>query len=25
MMVGEPIMELAGRVMLGLDVEAVGL
>ena len=25
MMVGEPIMELAGRVMLGLDEEAIGL
>jgi alkylation response protein AidB-like acyl-CoA dehydrogenase len=25
MMVGEPIMELAGRVMLGLDDEAFGL
>jgi alkylation response protein AidB-like acyl-CoA dehydrogenase len=25
MMVGEPIMELAGRVMLGLDEQAIGL
>jgi alkylation response protein AidB-like acyl-CoA dehydrogenase len=25
MMVGEPVMELAGRVMLGLDDEALGL
>ena len=25
MMVGQPIMEMAGRVLLGLDEEAVGL
>ena len=25
MMVGEPVMELAGRVMLGLDDKAFGL
>jgi hypothetical protein len=25
MMVGEPVMELAGRVLLGLDEEALGL
>jgi alkylation response protein AidB-like acyl-CoA dehydrogenase len=25
MMVGEPVMELAGRVMLGLDENALGL
>jgi len=25
MMVGEPVMELAGRVLLGLDEEGLGL
>jgi len=25
MMVGEPVMELAGRVMLDLDTQALGL